>query len=194
MTEPYTVAVFCASSDRGPKGHRDAAKTFGQDLATNGIRLVFGGGRVGLMGVIADAVMERGGKAIGVIPTHLMEKEVGHSGLSELIEVPNMHERKHRMYELSDAFAILPGGIGTLDETLEILTWKQLRLHAKPIVVVNSDGFWTPLQQLLDHLIRNGYLNEEALNLFHVVDDVSEVLPYLKSQPVPLRTRSEKFI
>src|SRR6185369_2172118 len=137
MVKPRSVCVYCGSSDRGPEPHREAAVKLGQALAREGVELVFGGGRVGLMGVIADAVLSGGGRATGVIPEHLLRAEVGHGRVTELIIVPNMHERKETMFRRADAFIVLPGGPGTLDETFEILTWRQLQLHDKPIVIVD---------------------------------------------------------
>ena len=144
MTPLKSICVYCGSAFGANPKHRAMAQRFGELLGRNGIDLVYGGGRVGLMGVIADAALKNGSKVIGVIPEHLQSKEVGHHGISELRVVPNMHERKELMFQLSDAFVILPGGFGTLDETFEMITWRQLRLHDKPIVLLDIDGYWAP--------------------------------------------------
>jgi uncharacterized protein (TIGR00730 family) len=138
MEHIRSLCVYCGSSDRGPAAHRDAARALGQELAQQGVGLVYGGGRVGVMGAIADAVLEGGGTVTGIIPDFLMRHEVGHEGVTQLEVVTTMHERKARMAELSDGFVVLPGGLGTLEELFEIVTWKQLGLHTKPIVVVTS--------------------------------------------------------
>ena len=144
-------------------------------MAERGITLVFGGGRVGLMGIIADAVLAAGGRVVGIIPNHIEEREVGHPGVSELQVVDSMHERKHRMFQMADGFVVLPGGLGTLDETFEIITWRQLGLHDKPIVIVDNEGYWRPLAALIAHLVDNGFARPEVFDLFTVVPRVDEV-------------------
>ena len=133
--------------------YKDAAHQLGTLLGQNGHQLVYGGGRVGLMGIIADATLAAGGPVVGIIPEHIQVLEVEHTGLSELLVVDSMHTRKRMMVDRSDAFVVLPGGLGTLDETFEILTWKQLRLHDKPIVVANIDGYWDPLEGMTGYMI-----------------------------------------
>ena len=135
-----SICVYCGSSDNGPATHRDLARDLGRLMATNGIQLVYGGGRVGVMGAVADAVMDGGGIVTGVIPDFLIQREHGHRDITHLEVVASMHERKARMAELSDAFIVLPGGLGTLEELFEIMTWRQLGLHDKPIMVINPDG------------------------------------------------------
>ncbi|MGH7820194.1 MAG: TIGR00730 family Rossman fold protein, partial [Candidatus Binatia bacterium] len=142
MGPVWSLAVFCGSSRRVAEEHRRAAAEIGAALARRRMRLVYGGGRVGLMGILADAALAAGGEVIGVIPDFLFDLELGHTGLSRLERVGTMHERKRRMSELADGFLALSGGLGTLDETIEIITWKQLRLHEKPIVVWNVGGLW----------------------------------------------------
>jgi uncharacterized protein (TIGR00730 family) len=139
------LCVYCGSSPGVDPRYREAARALGGGLAARGIELVYGGGRNGLMGLVADAVLAGGGKVTGVIPLHLQNRELAHVGLSELLVVDSMHERKRVMAERADAFAVLPGGIGTLDETVEILSWRQLGLHDKPIYVVDIAGYWSPL-------------------------------------------------
>jgi uncharacterized protein (TIGR00730 family) len=180
-----SVCVYCGSLAGANPRHAEAARRFGRRLAERDIRLVYGGGRVGLMGQIADAVLAGGGRAIGVIPQHLEAKEVGHHGLSELRVVGTMHERKTVMFELADAFVILPGGFGTLDEAFEMLTWRQLRLHDKPIVFLDVDGYWAPLDALVEHFIREGFARENSRALFAIVDDVEDIIPTLLRQPAP---------
>ena len=140
MANIQSVCVYCGSASDGPESHRNAAAQLGAALAENNIRLVFGGGHVGLMGIAADAALAAGGEVIGVIPDFLRDRELGHEGCDDLIVTPSMHSRKQKMAELSDGFAILPGGLGTLDEAFEIITWKQLNLHDKPIVIADIDG------------------------------------------------------
>jgi len=170
------LCVYCGSAVGTTPSHRDAADRLGRVLAEARVRLIFGGGRVGMMGVIADAVVRHGGKATGIIPTFLEAREVGHRGIDDLRIVDSMHVRKQLMFELSDAFAILPGGYGTLDETFEIVTWRLLGMHAKPIVIVNQDGYWDPLIALIDHCRRQGFVSERR-DLYHIVSDVEEILP-----------------
>lgn len=183
MAKIRSLCVYCGSSSNVRESHRETARELGKILADAGIRLVFGGGRVGLMGVVADAALDNGGEVIGVIPKFLEQWEVGHSGCTELIVTDNMHDRKLKMATLSDAFAILPGGLGTLDETFEILTWKQLELHDKPIVVVDADGYWEPLTALIRSQIAENYVRAEHGKLFTTVSTAAEVLPTIASMP-----------
>ncbi len=188
MTNIRSVCVYCGSSDRGPPAHRAAARQFGRLLAESGLQLVFGGGRVGLMGTVADAVLEGGGRAVGIIPEHLVKTEVGHAKVSELIIVPSMHVRKETMFRRSDAFVVLPGGPGTLDELFEILTWRQLGLHDKPIVLANLDGYWEPLLALIDAIIGNGYVGRHFMRFYTVVDRIEDVIPALRAAAEPAVT------
>jgi uncharacterized protein (TIGR00730 family) len=193
MADPRTVCVFCGSSDLAARSHRLAAARLGRRFAHAGIELVFGGGRVGLMGVIADAALAAGGRVVGVIPDHLVKDEVGHGRVSELIVTRTMHERKQTMFARSDAFVVLPGGPGTLDETFEILTWRQLRLHDKPVVICDLGGYWTPLTALIDHMIRRRYLRPDFRSFYSVVPGVDAVLPALAAAPAPRRpTRTDR--
>jgi uncharacterized protein (TIGR00730 family) len=186
--------VFCGASERGPRAHRAEAAKLGRLLAAAGVELVFGGGRVGLMGVIADAALGAGGRVVGVIPEHLLKAEVGHGRVSELIVTPDMHERKETMFARADAFAVLPGGPGTLDETFEILTWRQLGLHDKPIVLVDLGGYWRPLLALVDQLVRHRYARASFRKFLAVVDRVEDVLPTLARAPLPRKpTRLDRL-
>ncbi|HCP01845.1 MAG: TIGR00730 family Rossman fold protein [Alphaproteobacteria bacterium] len=174
-----SICVYCGSSDSGPETHREIAREFGSELAKRNIRLIYGGGRAGVMGAIADAVLAGGGEVIGIIPDFLLERENGHSGLTRLEVVPNMHVRKARMAELADAFVVLPGGLGTLEELFEIVTWRQLGLHDKAVVAVNTDGHWDHLQGLIDRLVTSGYARPENASLLSVVPDVQSALAVL---------------
>jgi uncharacterized protein (TIGR00730 family) len=152
------LCVFCGSNAGREPGYRRLAEGLARTLAGRGIGIVYGGGRVGLMGVLADAALAAGGDVIGVIPQALIDREIGHRGLTELRVVNSMHERKALMAELADGFVALPGGIGTLEELFEVWTWAQLGLHAKPCGVLDADGFYAPLVAFLDHLVDTGFV------------------------------------
>ena len=181
MAEIKSICVFCGSSSAVAETHKDAARRFGAILAENGVRLIYGGGRVGLMGLVADGAAQAGGEVIGVIPDFLERIEVGNREISELVVTDSMHARKAKMYELADAFVTLPGGLGSLDETFEVITWTQLKLSAKPFVVVNVDGYWHPLLALIDHVIAAGFARPANRDILQVVDDVEAVLPALRT-------------
>jgi len=155
------ICVFCGSSSGTRPEYHAAAEDLGRELARRNIGLVYGGGKVGLMGVLADAVLTAGGEAVGVIPRHLLDREIGHAGLTKLHVVRSMHERKALMADLSDAFIALPGGLGTLDEFCEILTWAQLGLHAKPCGILNVLDYYSALLAMLDHAVEERFLNME---------------------------------
>jgi uncharacterized protein (TIGR00730 family) len=180
MQHPYrAIAVFCGSRLGADPAYAAAAETLGRSLAEAGIRLVYGGGRIGLMGRIADACLAAGGVVTGVIPTFLARWEVAHTGAQQMIEVDSMHTRKARMAELADAFVMLPGGLGTLDETIEIVTWRQLRLHDKPIVLCDVAGSAAPLIAAIDAAIRAGFAEPSVRDLYAVADGAEAVLPLL---------------
>src|SRR5512140_538022 len=170
------VCIFCGSSSGGSVEYTELARHCGKVLADRGLTLVYGGGNVGLMGVLADAVLEAGGEVIGVIPHRLVNRELAHNGLSSLIRVGSMHERKQKMAELSDASIALPGGIGTMDELFEIYTWLQLRFHHKPVGVLNAGGFYDLLLQFLDHMVRERFLKPQNRDLLLVDSDFSTLL------------------
>jgi len=159
------LCVFCGSSAGGRPGYADAARRLGAELVARGIGLVYGGGKVGLMGVLADAVLTQGGEAIGIIPEPLVARELAHRGLTELRIVGSMHERKATMAALADGFIALPGGFGTLEETFEILTWAQLGIHAKPVGVLNVEGYWDGLRQLVGQAVAEGFVRPEYAEL-----------------------------
>ena len=181
------VCVYCGSSGAVEARYREAASELGARLAAAGIELVYGGGRVGLMGLLADAVLSAGGQVIGVIPRRLLDAEVAHRGVTELIVVDNMSDRKRLMAEKADAFVVLPGGIGTLDELFEILSWKQLGLHDKPILLVDIGGYWTPLHVLLDHIVVTGFAREHTHGLLQVVPNVAALMAALSKEPAVSR-------
>ena len=180
-----SVCVYCGSSSRGPSRHQVDAIRLGQALAAAGIGLVYGGGHVGLMGLMADAALSAGGRVTGVIPEDLIKAEVGHGRVTRLVVTRSMHKRKMAMFKRSDAFVVLPGGPGTLDEFFEVLTWRQLRFHDKPIVLVESQGYWKPLLALIEWIIGQGYARASFRRLFKVVKTVDDVLPALKAAPRP---------
>ena len=185
MTTIRSLCVYCGSSVGRDPAHREAAAAVGTLMAASGVRLVYGGGAVGLMGVVADAVMAGGGEVIGVIPKGLFSNEVGHQGITELVEVDSMHQRKQRMAEEADAFLALPGGLGTLEELAEITTWAQLGIHAKPVGVLDLDGFWQPLLDFLDGAVDSGFLKPANRDLIVRVTDVDDVLAVLGRHHTP---------
>ena len=176
------LCVYCGSSGAVAAPYREAASELGTRLAAAGIGLVYGGGRVGLMGLLADAALAAQGKVTGIIPTRLHDAEVAHRGVTELVVVDSMHERKRLMAERADAFVILPGGIGTLDEMFEIVSWKQLRLHDKPILLVDIGGYWAPLRALLDHIIDKGFAGPQTRRLLRVVPSISALMTTLSEE------------
>lgn len=185
------ICVFCGSSRGADAQHVAVAASLGRLLASQGLRLVYGGGAVGLMGVLADAVLQAGGEAVGVIPRGLFRREVAHHGLSQLIEVDSMHQRKQLMFELSDAFVALPGGLGTLEELSEVLTWAQLGLHDKPIITLGLASFWRPWHDLLAHTVASGFVRPENVGLVAQVDRVDDLLEALET---PRPTQRHKWI
>jgi len=194
MTAINSLCVYCGSQVGNSPGHAEAAHRLGVMMAERDIVLVYGGGKIGVMGILADAVIDAGGRVIGIIPNHLQDSEVGHPGVSELLIVDSMHTRKRKMFELSDGFVTLPGGLGTLDETFEIITWKQLGLHDKPIIIVDVDGYWRPLLDLVQGIIANGYARPGVVDLFEVVPSVEGVFEALEAIPAPrIAARPERI-
>ena len=180
MSVVHTVAVFCGAHAGHDPIHRAAATALGRGLARAGMRLVYGGGRVGLMGALADAALAEGGQVIGVIPEFLTRWEVAHEGVAELIVTDSMHTRKRHMFELSDAFVSLPGGLGTLDETIEIITWRQLKLHDKPILVCDVAGSAAPLLAAIEAAITAGFARPDVRSLFERTHDVPRTIERLQ--------------
>lgn len=185
------VAVFCGSSAGSDPAYMLAATQVGQVLATRGATLVYGGGSIGLMTAAADAALLAGGKVVGVIPHFLATAEVAHASVAEMIRVETMHERKAIMSARSAAYLTLPGGFGTYDELLEIITWRQLGLHDKPIVLINVRGFFDGLLAQIDHAIAEGFIRQQYRRLFQVVDSAQAAIAYLEKQPEPVGSREE---
>lgn len=183
MVACRSLCVYCGASHGLHTDFSRIARDFGAEIATRGMTLVYGGGRVGLMGELAEGALGNGGHVIGVIPRALQDREVGHERIQDLMVVENMHERKRRMFEQADAFVALPGGIGTLDETFEIITWKQLGYHDKPIVILDHSGYWQPLLQLLDHQRRAGFVSDATIALFGVAQNLTEVFAQIAAAP-----------
>lgn len=178
-----SICVYCGASNNVAQNYQDAAVALGTELAQNEITLVYGGGRVGLMGKAADAALTAKGKVIGIIPAHLQRKEVEHNDVTELHIVDSMHSRKQMMVDKSDGFVLLPGGMGSLDELFEILTWKMLGLHDKPIVIANIDGYWDELLTLIDKLVQEGFCRPQHKDMYAVVTKTEDILPTLQAMP-----------
>ena len=171
-----SVCVFCGSNGGADPAYLAAAEAVGAGLAQRGIRTVYGGGRVGLMGALADSARAAGGEVVGVMPQALVDREIGHTGIDDLRVVDTMHERKALMVELSDAFVALPGGIGTLEELFEVYTWAQLGIHAKPLALLDVAGYYEPLAAFLDHAVAQRFLRAETRGMLAVADSIEGVL------------------
>ena len=191
MVAIASLCVFCGSSTPADPRYRDAARALGTLAAARGVGLVYGGGSVGLMGAVADAALEAGGSVTGVIPAGLFSREIGHAGLTALHEVGSMHERKQLMYDLADAFVALPGGLGTLEELAEVTTWAQLGLHAKPVALLDVDGFWDPLIAQLDRMVEVGLLKPSNRALIQRAKSPEDAMTVLAAVRPP---REEKWI
>jgi uncharacterized protein (TIGR00730 family) len=181
-----SICVFCGSSTGVNPAYRHAADGLGRAIAASGRRLVYGGGNVGLMGVLADAALEQGGEVIGVIPRHLVDLEVAHQSLTELRVVDSMHQRKQLMADLADGFVILPGGLGTLEEFFEVWTWGQLGLHRKPYGLLNAASYFDSLLSFLDHSVSERFVRPDHRRLLLMADDPVELLHRLDTYAVPL--------
>ena len=175
-----SICVYCGASSQVDQAFKDDAARLGNILAKEKVRLVYGGGKVGLMGIIAEAVFRNGGEIVGIIPEHIQNKEIRNTDVTELYVVDSMHTRKRMMVEKSDGFIVLPGGFGTLDETFEILTWKYMGLHDKPVVFVNTRNFYAPLMGMVDHMVESGFTPFWQRNLFQIVDTPEEALPAIR--------------
>jgi uncharacterized protein (TIGR00730 family) len=185
MNKLKSLCVFCGSRAGIESAYELAARDLGHAIADRGIDLIYGAGDIGLMSVVARAALENGGKVTGIIPKFIQAFEVGSPGEIELIVVESMHERKRAMFELSDGFIALPGGLGTLDETIEMITWKQLQQHKKPVVLVNTNQYWKPFLKLVQAVVDGGFGHEGINELFSVVEDVESVFQALKDAPDP---------
>ena len=175
-----TLCVFCGAQNVVAPHFLEMGTQFGELITQHNYKMVYGGGDCGIMGAVANACMETGGHVTGVFPIHLRNIEREHKGLSETVIVGSMHERKKLMFDLSQAFIILPGGFGTMDEMFEILTWRQLQLHARPVIIVNYKGYWNPLITLMDEIIREKFARAETADFYTVVDTAEEVCGGLK--------------
>lgn len=181
-----SVCVFCGASTGVNPAYREAAIALGQAIAERGLTLVYGGGAVGLMGIVADAAMAAGGEVIGIIPEALKNAEIGHTGLTRLEVVDGMHARKARMAELSDAFVALPGGLGTLEELFEVWTWGQLGYHAKPLGLLDVNGFYSKLGSFLDHVVEEGFVRPQHRAMLQLADSPAELLDAMDSFEAPV--------
>ena len=177
-----SVCVFCGSRDGNKPEYQQTARSLGNGLGQRNWRLVYGAGDIGLMGSIASSVQEQKSETFGVITTHLINKEVAKRDLTKLIVTENMHERKKVMFMNSDAIVLLPGGAGSLDEFFEILTWAQLGLHEKPLILVNVSNYWSPLISLIDHVIKEGFADKSLRNLFYVVSTAEDALEIIQAR------------
>ncbi len=174
-----SICVFCGSRDGFDPAHRAAAVELGERVGAAGLTVIYGGGHVGLMGAVADAAIAAGGRVLGFIPARLLEREVGHRDITRLVVTGDMFERKRRMIADADAFVVLPGGLGTLDEVLEVVTLRQLGYHDKPIVLVNLGGYWDPFLALVDRVIADGFATADCRDLYRAVGAAADVLPAL---------------
>ena len=181
MTDPSirSVCVFCGASVGNDPEFRSAAEALGRQMAENGLRLVFGAGHIGIMGTIADAVLDGGGEAIGVIPDFLRDRDQAHKGLTELHVVDSMHTRKRMMFDISDAFIALPGGLGTLEEIFEMVTWRQLGRHKKPIVLVSTNDYWQPFEALVNKVVESDFAHGDTNTYFTTVPNPTSAIDLL---------------
>lgn len=191
MSKIKSACVYCGSSSSSNPIFDAPTIELGKALANSGITLVYGGGSPGLMGKVANSCMDAGGSVIGIIPDHILKLEIRHNDLTELHVVDNMHTRKMMMAEKSDAFVIMPGGLGTLDEAFEIMTWKYLGVHNKPVIIANIDGYWNPLIDLIQHMNAHKFVREEHMNTYVVaktIDEVMNILLSLEKSTIPMKT------
>jgi uncharacterized protein (TIGR00730 family) len=187
------IAIYCSSSSAVPVHYLEAAAAVGREIGSRGGVIVYGGATVGLMGQVADAAMAAGGRVFGVIPQLLVDKEVAHTGIDDLVVVETMHQRKAMMAERAAAYVILPGGFGTLEEFYEVLTWKQLGMHRKPIIVVNLAGYYDHLLAQTEHAIAEGMVKPAYRELYTVVTSVAELIQFLEATPEPDKTEAFWF-
>jgi uncharacterized protein (TIGR00730 family) len=178
-TAPFSVCVYCGSRLGSKPAYRALAQALGQAIGRRGWQLVYGGGRAGLMGEVAEATLAAGGTVVGVIPDSLMKLEVGHAGLTELHVVDSMHQRKQMMAERSDAFIAMPGGIGTFEELFEVWTWRHLGYHDRPLGLLETAGYWAPMVAFLRHSVAEGFMGEDQMAMLHVDEDIERLLDQL---------------
>ena len=179
---PFSVCVYCGSRNGARSAYRALAQQLGTAIGRRGWQLVYGGGRAGLMGAVADATLASGGRVVGVIPESLMQLEVGHASLSELHVVQTMHQRKQLMAERSRAFIAMPGGIGTFEELFEVWTWRHLAYHDRPIGLLDVEGYWAPMLQFLRHSVTEGFMGDDQMAMLHADDQVERLLDTLLTQ------------
>ena len=179
---PFSVCVYCGSRNGVRSAYRDLALRLGTAIGRRGWQLVYGGGRAGLMGAVADATLAAGGTVVGVIPESLMNLEVGHAGLTELRVVQTMHQRKQLMAERSHAFIAMPGGIGTFEELFEVWTWRHLAYHDRPIGLLDAEGYWAPMLQFLRHSVAEGFMGDDQMAMLHSDDQVERLLDTLAAR------------
>jgi len=190
---PFSLCVYCGSRDGVRPEYAELARRLGASIGRRGWRLVYGGGRVGLMGAVADAALAHGAQVVGVIPESLMRPEVGHRGLSELHVVKTMHERKQMMAEHSDAFVAMPGGIGTFEELFEVWTWRHLGYHGRPIGLLDAQRYWAPLVDFLKRSCDEGFMDDHQMAMLHIEDDVERLLDAMASGPPPAADHYEEI-
>lgn len=183
------VVVFCGASLGKGQVYYDHAYTLGRILANNGIAVIFGGGKVGLMGAVAEGALHHDGRVVGVIPKFLRTKEIAHEDVSQLIEVENMHERKMRMHELSDAIIAMPGGWGTMEELFEMMTWAQLGLHKKPVGILNVNGYYNSFITMMDNMVTEGFLKQELRDMLLVSEKVEDLIAKMQNYTPPEVTK-----
>jgi uncharacterized protein (TIGR00730 family) len=194
MSNISSICVYCGSRVGNDPGFKLLAEELGTRIAQQQVRLVYGGGQVGLMGIVADAVMQAGGEVIGIIPDFLDKREVGHTNLTELHVVPDMHTRKQMMFDMSDAFVAMPGGIGTLDELMEIMTWRQLSQHNKPIYALDHENYWHKLRDLLEHIVHNDFAGDETTQMIKWPATVDALFAQIDAAPMASgRAHSERI-
>lgn len=184
-----SIAVFCGSNEGYDESYREIAYNLGAFLAEKNIRLVYGGAKIGLMGAVAEGALNKGGEVVGVMPEFLQTEEVVHTGLTELVLVKTMHDRKMKMHDLSDGVVVLPGGWGTMDEMFEMLTWGQLGLHQKPVALINTNGFYDGLQVMMSMMVQEGFLDECTREILLIGTDIEDVLQQMEAYSPPEQDR-----
>ncbi len=185
MADIKSLCIYCGSRDGLGTGYARLAREIGRIMAERKIRIIYGGGSVGTMGHLARSALAAGGEVVGVIPTALDDTEIAFEGCTELHVVSNMHKRKKMMFDLADAILVLPGGIGTLEEMIEVLTWRQLRMHEKPIVLLNTGGFWKPLLLMIQQMVNQEFAGKEVSEMFSIVNEAEEIMPLLDAAEDP---------
>jgi uncharacterized protein (TIGR00730 family) len=187
------ICIYCGSSNKVDESYKQSAEAVARLLAEKGYSFVYGGGHVGLMGIVAETALKSGAKVTGIITEYLRDREVQQENLTELQVVPNMHVRKATMFDKADAFLVLPGGLGTVDEVFEVLTWKQLGIHNKPVVFFNQNGFWDPAIRLVENIVAKGFAPQNNLLIYHVATTPEQILDILGAPPDPFVSAESKW-